>query len=942
VANPAAEARAQVKAAHPEAVVVERGRNSIKHRLADQPDGRQRFALDVAIGPLHYGPSNDQEIDTALVPSTAPWDWEMTKAGFEVRALSNLSAGQVIEYRSGSEWVRFQPMALQYSNDLNQIQQISMPQAVDAAVDDDTLIWTDGYGPGRTLSWQAQTARLAKLLTISAPSDLPTVEQFILDGGNPVLELNLIFAHSSGVTPYVNGQEWKRGDRDTQGLVEFRDDKGNVFWWFNLPRSWDSEGDEQLGTFRFKKQGNSLYVSHRVPLSFVQGAAYPLIVDVDVDEQVGAALDDANEDDDNTDFDTALFDLSSNAVQAGVSNIGARFQTVSVGNSDTIDLATFSVISKFTFNNNVNADFYAEDVDDAVNFSDTADVTDRVRTMASVSWVENAISNTVFNDSPEIKTLIQEVVNRGGWVFGQDMVILGIGKSDLTKLALLENYDSDTAQAAKLHIEYTAGGGGVTSTPFTATLSLSTLIPTASTPQIITPGVINLSTATFTPIVGLSVIPPPIALSITSFISTITTTNNIIVTPDVVVLSLNAFVPVIKLGITPPTLALSLTTFIPTISISDNKLVIIPTTNLSVSLFVSTISTPHISTLPTSSLSLAAFVPIVTVTGNQIIIPNTGTLLLSILVPTIAISDHKVVTPSTLTTNLTIFIPVVTSIAGVIVIPPTANLLSTLFSPSTLTPILVTPSVLTLVVSTFAPISIVPITATLNVGILSLSSLVPTIAISGNQVATPLILILTLTEFAPTITTPYITTPPTLVLTLTKFVPTTRLGIVVTPNVIALSSTTFIPTIKLPVTATPNTITPTLTLLVPVVSISGGETIISGTLTLTLVSFIPTIAKSTYESYGAPFLYTSVNWGEKVEFYLETYLKATSNIARARLINATDGSVVADSELSTNSITYERLRSSALSLVDGKTYFVQFGTEDESSGAFKNAKIVVV
>ena len=29
-------------------------------------DARQRFALDVAIGPLHYGPDNDQEIDTTL------------------------------------------------------------------------------------------------------------------------------------------------------------------------------------------------------------------------------------------------------------------------------------------------------------------------------------------------------------------------------------------------------------------------------------------------------------------------------------------------------------------------------------------------------------------------------------------------------------------------------------------------------------------------------------------------------------------------------------------------------------------------------------------------------------------------------------------------------------------------------------------------------------
>ena len=462
MANPAAEARAKVKENHPEALVVERRRNSIKHRLADAPNGRKRYALDVAIGPFHYGPDNDQEIDTALVPSTAPWDWEMTKAGFEVRALSNLSAGQVIEYRSGSEWVRFQPMALQYSNDLNQIQQISMPQSMDASVDDDTLTWTDGYGPGRTLTWQAQTARLAKLLTINTLADLPTVDQFILDGGNPVLELNLIFAFSSGVEPYVNGQPWGKGgqaqDRDTQGLVEFRDAQGKILWWFNLPRSWDAEGTEQLGTFRFKKQGNSLYVSHRVPLAFVQGAVYPLMVDVD--EQVGAGADDAKEADDNTSFadtGTILF-YDSNTDAAVRSNTGHRFQTVAVGQADTIDVANIQVKVSFTSTDDPNLDILAEDVDDSADFSTTADVTGRARTAASVAWVATGVG-TGFKTSPDFKAVVQEVVDRGSWASGNDMMILMDGKADTNLLFRSFSYENATADAAKLHIEFTAAGG---------------------------------------------------------------------------------------------------------------------------------------------------------------------------------------------------------------------------------------------------------------------------------------------------------------------------------------------------------------------------------------------------------------------------------------------------------------------------------------------------
>ena len=457
MASPVAEARAKVKAAHPEAVVVGRGRNSIKHRLADSPDGRQRFALDVAIGPLHYGPDNDQEIDTALVPSTAPWDWEMTKAGFEVRALSDLSAGQVIEYRSGSEWVRFQPHALQYSNDLNQIQQISMPQAVDAAVDDDTLTWADGYGPGRSLSWQAQTARLAKLLTIDSLADLPAVDQFILDGGNPVLELNLIFAFSAGVTPYINGQLWGKGqnagDRDTQGLVEFRNDAGDVLWWFNLPRSWDAEGNEQLGTFRFKKQGNSLYVSHRVPLGFVQGAAYPLMVDVTIDEQVGAGADDGE-----YKGDCTYFGDTSNVAHIGVFaslvyQAWYRFTGISGLSGATIDVSYIELYGRFSSGSPLTK-IYADDQIAPAAPSSCANANGRTRTTAGIDW-DGLLTSFAFNQSPSINSVVQELAD------DYDPTVVQIlhdddGSASTDNYQHAHTYEMSSAEAPKLHIEFTA------------------------------------------------------------------------------------------------------------------------------------------------------------------------------------------------------------------------------------------------------------------------------------------------------------------------------------------------------------------------------------------------------------------------------------------------------------------------------------------------------
>jgi len=66
--NAAARLRAEILAKYPGAVLTGRSLTSLKHRLPDLPDGRQQFSFDGAIGPLHYKDDQGvlQEIDTAL------------------------------------------------------------------------------------------------------------------------------------------------------------------------------------------------------------------------------------------------------------------------------------------------------------------------------------------------------------------------------------------------------------------------------------------------------------------------------------------------------------------------------------------------------------------------------------------------------------------------------------------------------------------------------------------------------------------------------------------------------------------------------------------------------------------------------------------------------------------------------------------------------------
>ncbi len=223
---------------------------------------------------------------------------------------------------------------------------------------------------------------------------------------------------------------------------------------------------------------------------------------------------------------------------------------------------------------------------------------------------------------------------------------------------------------------------------------------------------------------------------------------------------------------------------------------------------------------------------------------------------------------------------------------------------------------------------------------LILSEFVPTV--STPRLITPPTLALTLSEFAPTVSTPRLVTPATLALVLTEFAPTVSVGIVVTVPLATLSLSTFVPTISTPRLVTPTTLALILTEFVPLVSVGAAIEVTPGTLALILATFAPTAIPSTYESYGTLFLYTAANWDGSLEFFLEVYCQAVAGTVRARLWNVTDGAVVAGSGLSTASASYTRLRSGALTLTDGKSYLVQFGTEEVANGAFKSGKIIAV
>lgn len=142
-----------------------------------------------------------------------------------------------------------------------------------------------------------------------------------------------------------------------------------------------------------------------------------------------------------------------------------RFQTVAVPQGATITSAYLKITAGETNAvTTVNSKIRAEDVDDAATFSTQADFESRFPsqvTTAIVNWV--SISNWVYNTeytSPDIKIVIQEVVDRSNWASNNNMVVFWDDydnrSSQVANAARRGySYDGNSAKAAKLIISYT-------------------------------------------------------------------------------------------------------------------------------------------------------------------------------------------------------------------------------------------------------------------------------------------------------------------------------------------------------------------------------------------------------------------------------------------------------------------------------------------------------
>jgi hypothetical protein len=172
----------------------------------------------------------------------------------------------------------------------------------------------------------------------------------------------------------------------------------------------------------------------------------------DTDPRVAHANDDAQEEDDGT------MKLDKRNELGKKRYVGLRFLNVKVPQGATITHAYIEFKASASDNNNTHLEIRGEDTDDASRFRSAAgDISNRPMTDSVVSW--SSIPNWTKDESyqtPGLTSVIQEIVDRAGWLSGNAMAIL-FRSTDLSGKRSAYSYDYSPACAPFLHVEYDGG-----------------------------------------------------------------------------------------------------------------------------------------------------------------------------------------------------------------------------------------------------------------------------------------------------------------------------------------------------------------------------------------------------------------------------------------------------------------------------------------------------
>jgi hypothetical protein len=449
--NPAATARANAQSKWSGATVAERGRKFIRHQHPTEPD---RFMLDTAIGPMHYGAQEDQEIDTAWISSSGAWDWEVTANDFHCFVRDSVPVSYRYEDVATGHFVELTVNAIEWVNDEGDSESAAAFSQVTPAIDDNQLTWSN-IATGWDVTVLSGLARLSKLLSIDTLTNLgsPTI-----GGTNPALSFDFQFQKSAGLDVYVDGVLWDEKANNPQATatdIEFIDNaSSNPVFWFKKPSAEDNDSSFATTTMTMRKAGNNLFSSVRVPWSWLQSASFPVEIDPTIDSQVGASADDGG-------WGTATgyqnADATTNLGSSTSQNrMWARWTGITITDGSTIDDAYVECYFRDAETGSEETiTVYFEDAAAPTAPTDRTDAESRATTTASYNWtVVGNTGNAFFSTGTNsLDSIIQELEDSYDYSSGAAMQAILHGTGGTVRIRTEDHLSGQNAP--KLHIEYT-------------------------------------------------------------------------------------------------------------------------------------------------------------------------------------------------------------------------------------------------------------------------------------------------------------------------------------------------------------------------------------------------------------------------------------------------------------------------------------------------------
>lgn len=163
------------------------------------------------------------------------------------------------------------------------------------------------------------------------------------------------------------------------------------------------------------------------------------IIETHKDGEVSVSYDDGEYENDAIDkLDDDDLDMGWEGEDGNIMTTFLRFQNVTIPKGATINSAVLHLYAHEDEADPANITVYGEKIDNSPAFTETEELDDRTYTTASVSWdITETWTMWEPYSSPDLKPIIQEIVNRSGWASGNALTLFFQGEDQ--GASLLDN-----------------------------------------------------------------------------------------------------------------------------------------------------------------------------------------------------------------------------------------------------------------------------------------------------------------------------------------------------------------------------------------------------------------------------------------------------------------------------------------------------------------------